>query len=146
MQGMPPAEKDRDSGRLRSPVKLLSGFGAAANASGSGPHNSHAAAAVQQPRDDRRRTLHPATPETPELPTLALCPEGQSLFVTVTAAFSGTISRDQSLGDDFVRRRLSLAPFEPKASRAGASGQSIGAEAAVLLAALDEGPYGELAV
>ncbi|KAK0526993.1 hypothetical protein OC834_004593, partial [Tilletia horrida] len=125
MQGMPPAEKDRDSGRLRSPVKLLSGFGAAANASGSGPHNSHAAAA---------------------LPTLALCPEGQSLFVTVTAAFSGTISRNQSLGDDFVRRRLGLAPFEPKAGRAGASGQSIGAEAAVLLAALDEGPYGELAV
>ncbi|KAK0520323.1 hypothetical protein OC842_007138 [Tilletia horrida] len=166
--GMPPSEKDRDAGDLRSPVKPLSGYGAAANAGGSGPRKSHAAAAAarrsakdavpEQFANPVRRALylnHPATPDSPELPTLAPPSVGHSVFLPVPTAFPGTISRDQFLEDDAVRRRLGLASFGPNASAASAHGQGIDAEAAALLGGkgsfvgvvggLDTGAYGGLA-
>ncbi|KAE8241901.1 hypothetical protein A4X13_0g7212 [Tilletia indica] len=163
--GLTGSDREHELSEARSP-KALSGYGASANViAGSSSRKSHGAPRRQskdmQPDQydtSVRRALHlnsSTIPDAPELPILAPPPLGNSVFLPVPTAFPGTISREQYIEDDTVRRRLGLASLGPNAMGASSHGQQIDAEAAALLGGkgsfvgvvggLDTGAYGGLA-
>ncbi|KAL9939721.1 hypothetical protein V8E36_001538 [Tilletia maclaganii] len=183
MNGSAAAAGDADGTRAaRSPVKAFSASAAAGG--GAQPRKSHAgvgassrhtphkggaaststtsAAGVESVyANPVRRALHlnhPALPDAPDTPTYAHPTLGQSVFLPHPTVLPGTITREQFIEDDTVRRRCGLASFGPQSGGLGGGGThgaGIDAEAAALLGGkgsfvgvvggLDTGAYGGLA-